>query len=98
MPGTNSQAVAEMALASGIGAALSADGDAGFWFGEGQARYVVATADADAVVAAAEAAGVRAQVIGTTGGDAVAFASGANVSVAELRERNLAFFRQWMEG
>jgi len=91
-------AVAEMALASGIGAELSAEGDAGFWFGEGQARYVVTTSDSPAVIAAAEAGGVRAQVIGTTGGDAVAFASGASVTVTELRERNLAFFREWMEG
>ncbi|WP_446655090.1 phosphoribosylformylglycinamidine synthase subunit PurL [Blastomonas sp.] len=91
-------AVAEMALASGMGATLSAEGDAGFWFGEGQARYVVTTSDSAAVVAAAEVGGVRAQVIGTTGGDAVAFASGASVSVAELREANLAFFRDWMEG
>lgn len=91
-------AVAEMALASDIGAELSAEGDAGFWFGEGQARYVVTTSDSDAVVAAAEAGGVRAQVIGATGGDAVAFASGTSVSVSELRERNLAFFREWMEG
>ena len=91
-------AVAEMALASGIGAELSAEGDAGFWFGEGQARYVVTTSDSDAVIAAAEAGGVRAQVIGTTGGDAVAFASAASVSVTELRDANLAFFKDWMEG
>lgn len=36
-------AIAEMAMASGKGAALSANGDTGFWFGEDQARYVVAT-------------------------------------------------------
>jgi len=58
----------------------------------------VTTSDSPAVIAAAEAGGVRAQVIGTTGGDAVAFASGASVTVTELRERNLAFFREWMEG
>ncbi len=90
-------AVAEMALASGIGATLSAEGDAGFWFGEGQARYVVTAADADAVIAAAKAAGVSAQVIGSTGGSAVAFGSGNAVELADLRERNLAFFRDWME-
>lgn len=91
-------AVAEMALASGIGAALDHERNAGFWFGEGQARYVVTTSDADAVVAVAEAAGVAAKVIGATGGDAVAFGKGNSVSVAELREANLAFFRDWMEG
>ena len=91
-------AVAEMALASGIGAALDHERNAGFWFGEGQARYVVTTSDADAVVAVAEAAGVAAKVIGATGGDAVAFGKDNSVSVVELREASLAFFRDWMEG
>lgn len=91
-------AVAEMALASGIGATLDADGDAAFWFGEGQGRYVVTAANADAVIAAAKAAGVAAVSIGTTGGDEIRFATGSSVAVADLREKNLAFFRDWMEG
>ncbi|MCG6121041.1 MAG: AIR synthase-related protein, partial [Blastomonas sp.] len=90
--------VAEMALASGIGAVLDAEENAGFWFGEGQARYVVTTSDADAVLAAAKAAGVNATVIGSTGGDAIAFGAGTSVAIADLREKNLAFFKDWMEG
>jgi phosphoribosylformylglycinamidine synthase len=91
-------AVAEMALASGIGVALDHERNAGFWFGEGQGRYVVTAADADAVLAAAEAAGVAAVVVGQTGGDAIAFGTGTSVTITDLREANLAFFRDWMEG
>ncbi|ASR50378.1 phosphoribosylformylglycinamidine synthase subunit PurL [Blastomonas fulva] len=91
-------ALAEMALASDIGAMLNAEGGAGFWFGEGQARYVVTAGDADAVLAAAKVAGVNAAVIGTTGGDAIAFGKGNSVAIADLRDANHAFFKDWMEG
>ena len=58
---------------------------AGFLFGEDQARYLVACApaEADKLVAAGKAAGVPVAVVGSFGGDAVAFgAEGA--SLAEL--------------
>ena len=54
-------AVAEMAIASHIGAVLEAPAgiaDHAFWFGEDQARYVVTAKDAGAVAARAKAAGV----------------------------------------
>ena len=54
-------ALAEMAMASGIGAVLEAPpGVAGhaFWFGEDQGRYVVTAKNADAVVQRASAAAV----------------------------------------
>jgi len=53
-------AVAEMAMASGIGAVLEARMEIpahAFWFGEDQARYVVTAKHADEVVRRAEAAG-----------------------------------------
>src|SRR5690606_8095813 len=69
-------AVAEMAMAGGIGAGLD-PGPAGlpphaYLFGEDQGRYVVTVPAADAaqILAAAGAAGVPAAAIGTTGGDA----------------------------
>jgi len=65
-------AVAEMALAGGIGATVTAPAGAlplhAWLFGEDQARYLVTTPDAPAVLAAARAAGVAAAVIGETGG------------------------------
>ena len=54
-------ALAEMAMASGIGAVLEARTEIpahAFWFGEDQARYVVTAKHADEVARRAEAAGV----------------------------------------
>ena len=65
-------ALAEMAMGSGIGARLSPAPEGipahGFWFGEDQARYVLAVADGAALIAKAKAAGVPARLIGTAGG------------------------------
>jgi phosphoribosylformylglycinamidine synthase len=67
-------AIAEMALAGGIGARLYGAPafltEHGFWFGEDQARYVVTVkaAAADDLVARAKAAGVPVRRIGLTHG------------------------------
>jgi phosphoribosylformylglycinamidine synthase len=51
-------AVAEMAMAGGKGCKLEAPAtDAGFWFGEDQARYVVTTRDPDGLIAKCELRG-----------------------------------------
>ncbi|MGH7008530.1 MAG: phosphoribosylformylglycinamidine synthase subunit PurL, partial [Stellaceae bacterium] len=63
-------AVAEMAMASGIGATLSVPQDQpahAFWFGEDQARYVLTCRSADALLQAAQKADVPARVVGKTG-------------------------------
>lgn len=86
-------ALAEMAMRSGIGAAIEGIDSVAAAFGEDQGRYIVTTpADADLV-----AEGVTLRRIGTTGGDALA-GPGYAVSVAALKDRNQAFFRDWMEG
>ena len=62
-------AVAEMCIAGRIGAqvALPDGGNRHGWaFGEDQARYIVATSDAGALLAEAKAAGVPAAAIGST--------------------------------
>jgi phosphoribosylformylglycinamidine (FGAM) synthase-like enzyme len=84
-------AVAEMALAGGIGADVSSIADHRAAFGEDQARYVVTTADPDAIAAE----GVVIARIGTTGGDAITVADGA-VSLAALRAAHEAFFPSLM--
>ena len=86
-------ALAEMALAGGIGCTLEEIGDHFTAFGEDQARYVVTSAVADQI----QAAGIPMLRVGTTGGTAVA-GPGFSVELAELREANDAFFRDWMEG
>jgi phosphoribosylformylglycinamidine synthase len=85
-------AVAEMALAGGIGVELDAM-NAAFAFNESQSRYLV-TYPADAPLDRAE---VPFEKIGTTGGDALHI-NGTPIPLADLRAANERFFREWMEG
>jgi phosphoribosylformylglycinamidine synthase subunit PurL len=94
-------ALAEMAMANGVGANLPglAGADAGALFGEDQGRYVLAVpaAKAAAVLAKAEAAGVPAKVIGTTGGAALT-GFGPAVAVAALKDANERWLPEYMAG
>jgi phosphoribosylformylglycinamidine (FGAM) synthase-like enzyme len=87
-------AVAEMAMASGTGATLlPAPGgvpEHAFWFGEDQARYVLALTDAAPLLEAARAAGVPASRLGRSGGEALVLAGGRSISVASLRDAHEA--------
>jgi phosphoribosylformylglycinamidine synthase len=81
-------ALAEMAMGSGTGARLAAAPEGlpahGFWFGEDQARYVLAVADGAALIAQAKAAGVPARLIGTAGGGDLVLPDGTAISVLKL--------------
>ncbi|HZS63975.1 MAG TPA: phosphoribosylformylglycinamidine synthase subunit PurL [Xanthobacteraceae bacterium] len=95
-------ALAEMAMASGIGASLDAS-PAGpsphaFWFGEDQARYVlsVPAPQAEAVVQRAQAAGVAARRLGVTGGPALTIAGERRVPLAVLRDRHEGWLPEYM--
>ncbi|MEJ2378539.1 MAG: AIR synthase-related protein, partial [Pseudolabrys sp.] len=91
-------ALAEMAMASGIGAALTeAPSDIpahAYWFGEDQARYLVTVpADrADAAMARAQDLSLNALRVGVTGGDALLLPGERPLDVAALRER----FERWL--
>jgi phosphoribosylformylglycinamidine synthase len=88
-------ALAEMAMASGIGAVLEAPpGVAGhaFWFGEDQGRYVVTAKNADAVVQRASAVAVPVVRLGATGGKVLAVAGERPLPVKDLRAR----FEAWL--
>ena len=93
-------AVAEMALAGGIGADIVVpDGKwrAHDWlFGEDQGRYVIQTADAEAVLRAAAAAGVPAMVIGRTGGTSLTVSGQDPISVSTLREAHEGWLPAYM--
>ncbi len=93
-------AVAEMALAGSCGAALSeavSDLPAhAFWFGEEQARYVLAVPEAAAVLAAAATVNVPARRIGHTGGDHLTLPDATTISLDELRTTHERFFPAWM--
>jgi phosphoribosylformylglycinamidine synthase len=91
-------AIAEMAIASGVGAALEAAPKdiPGFahWFGEDQARYLVTVPGekAQAVLAQARAASIPVWTIGTTGGDALTIPGERPMLVKVLREH----FERWL--
>ena len=97
-------ALAEMAMASGIGAKLDAAPDDipahAYWFGEDQARYVVTVpaAKAEAVLERARAASVLVSPIGTTGGDTFALPGERAIPVARLRETFEAWLPAYMAG
>jgi phosphoribosylformylglycinamidine synthase len=92
--------VAEMAMGSGIGASIEiASGSVpvhAWLFGEDQARYLIATRDADAVMAKALAAGVSARHIGTTGGNTLKLSSGESIAVAALKGKNESWLPEFM--
>jgi len=95
-------AIAEMAMASGLGVSL-APAPAGipehaFWFGEDQSRYVVAVRNAAAFLAAAAAAGVPAMALGRSGGGDLVLGGGRSISVAALRQAHEATLPALMEG
>jgi phosphoribosylformylglycinamidine synthase len=95
-------ALAEMALAGGVGAEVEAHPDysrAAWWFGEDQGRYLVTVPDAAAFQAQiakgtrdADTASSGLRRIGTTGGDSL-----FGVKLVDLREASDSFLRDWME-
>jgi len=94
-------ALAEMAMASRHGITL-APLPAGvaphaFWFGEDQARYIAATADALALIAAAQAAGVPAHRLGRVEGSCLTLPDGATISIERLKAAHDRFFPAWMD-
>ena len=92
--------ICEMALASGIGATIQTPAAAlpphAFLFGEDQARYVVTTRDADALMAAAMRAGVVARRMGATGGSAITVDGGPSAEVTVLLAANEAWLPDYM--
>jgi phosphoribosylformylglycinamidine synthase len=95
-------AVAEMALAGNVGAELEAGPDGvaphEFWFGEDQARYVLAVEDALAVIGKARTAGVPAMGLGFSNGRDLTLPSGDPISLAELRRVHEHFMPALMGG
>jgi phosphoribosylformylglycinamidine synthase len=93
-------AIAEMALAGGIGAEVklpTAANPAAVLFGEDQGRMLVTTRWPESVRAIANAAQLFAIEIGTTGGDSIVIRSSArgtqeSVSLAALRAAHEGFF------
>jgi phosphoribosylformylglycinamidine synthase len=99
-------ALAEMAMAGGIGARIERPDDAGghipamhgWLFGEDQARYLVTTGKDSGVVAAAAEAGVPARLIGFTGGDGLTLPVGPTISLGEMNEAHQGWLPAYMNG
>jgi phosphoribosylformylglycinamidine synthase len=90
-------ALAEMAMASGLGAVLEAPAGTlahAFWFGEDQARYVITTADSQPLLERAKAAGVPLTPLGATGGTVLAVTGERPLRVDDLKRR----FEAWLPG
>jgi phosphoribosylformylglycinamidine synthase len=95
-------ALAEMAMAGGIGADVALDVDAPHvaLFAEDQARYLVTTA-AEAVVSVlgrAADAGVPVVRLGVTGGDRLKLGAAASISVADMAAAHEGWFPRFMGG
>lgn len=91
-------AAAEMALASNVGIELTLAGEAPHaeLFGEDQARYLVAVADPAKLLAAAQAAGVPAAVVGKAGGEALAVPGLFSLPLARLRQAHEGWMPTYM--
>lgn len=97
-------ALAEMAMAGGIGAKLLAAPTAlvsqAYWFGEDQARYLVTVPETEAgrVLAKMRGCEVPCVRIGTTGGDAIAIAGETPVRIESLRTSHERWLPDYMGG
>ncbi len=95
-------ALAEMAMASGLGATITqlpaGIGAHEAWFGEDQGRYLLEVAEPAPVLEAALQAGVPALAIGTIGGTTLGGPGLAPIEVAELARINARFLPAYMDG
>jgi len=94
-------ALAEMAIASGIGAVLEKPSKLpahAFWFGEDQARYVVTAKNAELVMQRAKGAGMPVARLGATGGAVLALDGERPLPVAELKKHFEAWLPAYMAG
>lgn len=97
-------AIAEMAMAAGVGAVLAgAPTDIpahAHWFGEDQGRYLITVpaAQADAAIERARDASVLVTRVGVTGGDALLIEGEQPVPLAKLREQFEGWLPAYMAG
>jgi phosphoribosylformylglycinamidine synthase subunit PurL len=97
-------ALAEMAMAGATGARLLAAPREivphAYWFGEDQARYIVTVPGREAgrVLAKMKGCGVPCVRIGTSGGETIAIAGEAPVSVSSLKTGFEGWFPAYMNG
>jgi phosphoribosylformylglycinamidine synthase len=97
-------AVAEMALAGGIGVDLypyeGRKAAHGIWFGEDQGRYLIEVHPntADDVIAQARLLALPARIIGRTGGSAITLKGEPPLALDALREAHERWLPRYMDG
>jgi phosphoribosylformylglycinamidine synthase len=95
-------ALAEMAMAGGMGARIDCRGGEpiSFGFGEDQGHYLICVPAraVENVLGAAAAATVDAALLGETGGDRIAVAGQGDAAVAALKRAHEAWFPHFMSG
>jgi phosphoribosylformylglycinamidine synthase len=96
-------AVAEMAMAGGIGASIGLAGlpDAiAFWYGEDQARYCLAAPfeEAEKIVEEARAAFIAVAELGRTGGDRLVLEDSDSIAVSDLTAAHENWLPNFMSG
>lgn len=91
-------AIAEMAMAGQIGATLEVTGDAAFWFGEDQGRYVVTTTQPDKILALAEKSGVPARILGQTSGSVLRIPENQDINISDIIDIHEQWLPTFMEG
>ncbi|HEY3638610.1 MAG TPA: AIR synthase related protein, partial [Rhizomicrobium sp.] len=93
-------ALAEMAMAGGMGARIGLGGrePVAFGFGEEQGRYLlsVASGAASQIMADAEHKGVPAALLGETGGDRITLAGQGEIAVLALKSAHESWFPAFM--
>ena len=91
--------LAEMAIASGIGAAITLPGDLQpieSLFAESQSRYLVSVSDADGFAERAAEAVIPISKLGTVGGSSLDISDVVSVDVSTLKETHEGFFEALM--
>ena len=94
-------AVAEMAMAGGVGVKLNPipPGIAAheYYFGEDQSRYILATRAPGALIVNAITNGISALQIGEVTGDCLTLADGVTISLECISREHTRFFTEWMD-
>jgi phosphoribosylformylglycinamidine synthase len=95
-------AIAEMAMASGLGVAITTQAPAShaFLFGEDQARYILTTSsgEAEKILSAASKARVPCSALGKVEGLTITVNGGDSISVASLKSAHESWFPRLMAG
>jgi phosphoribosylformylglycinamidine synthase len=92
-------ALADMAMAGDMGFVLDevSQLSAAFWFGEDQARYIVATNKPDDFVKHAADKNIQTRILGRTGGKDLKISSTHSISVKELKQSHENWLPAYME-